>query len=120
MSEFVLILGKLFIMTGTTLLAYMFMEQSLEGQVNYLWFPTLLVCFVSYFTAEMFNEVFGMAISTILQCFIADEEMFEPDQRFAEGDLAQTVSKTQKEATSAAIVPEMDGVGPQGSAPELA
>ena len=108
MSEFVLILGKLFIMTGTTLLAYMFMEQSLEGQVNYLWFPTLLVCFVSYFTAEMFNEVFGMAISTILQCFIADEEMFEPAERFAEGDLADTVSKINKaSASSATIAPEV-------------
>jgi len=107
-SEFVLILGKLFIMTGTTLLAYMFMEQSLEGQVNYLWFPTLLVCFVSYFTAEMFNEVFGMAISTILQCFIADEEMFEPAERFAEGDLADTVSKINKaSASSATIAPEV-------------
>jgi choline transporter-like protein 2/4/5 len=103
-SEFVLILGKLFIMIGTTLLAYMSMERNLEGQVNYLWFPTLLVCFVSYFTAEMFNEVFGMAISTILQCFIADEEMFKPGERFAEGDLADTVTKINRAAAKDATV----------------
>ncbi|GMI20916.1 hypothetical protein TeGR_g11602 [Tetraparma gracilis] len=109
-SEFVLILGKLFIMTGTTVLAYMMMEQNFEGQINYLWWPTLLTCFVSYFTAEMFNEVFGMAISTILQCFVADEEMFKPEERFAEGDLATTVSKINKQHAAneggAAIHPE--------------
>lgn len=32
-------------------------------------------------------KVFGMAISTILQCCIADEEMFQGDDRFGEGDL---------------------------------
>lgn len=32
-------------------------------------------------------KVFGMAISTILQCCIADEEMFKGDDRFGEGGL---------------------------------
>eukprot|EP00520_Triparma_pacifica_P009555 CAMPEP_0118643798 /NCGR_PEP_ID=MMETSP0785-20121206/6584_1 /TAXON_ID=91992 /ORGANISM="Bolidomonas pacifica, Strain CCMP 1866" /LENGTH=738 /DNA_ID=CAMNT_0006535487 /DNA_START=75 /DNA_END=2291 /DNA_ORIENTATION=- len=109
-SSFVLIIGKLFIMTATTLLAYMAMEKQLEGQVNYLWIPTLLVCFISYFTAEMFNEVFGMAISTILQCFVADEEMFEVAERFAEGDLAKMIGKTNAMAKKdATIHPEKDG-----------
>ena len=97
-------------MIGTTLLAYIFMSENLEGQVNYIWFPTILVCFVSYFTAEMFNEVFGMAISTILQCFVADEEMFKPEDRFAEGDLAATVSKINKaHAEGATVHPESGG-----------
>ncbi|GMH50439.1 hypothetical protein TrRE_jg6437 [Triparma retinervis] len=80
-SSFVLIIGKLFIMTATTLLGYMAMQAQLEDAVNYIWLPTLFVCFISYFTADMFNEVFGMAISTILQCFVADEEMFEVSER---------------------------------------
>mmetsp|Transcript_1386 Transcript_1386/g.3082 ORF Transcript_1386/g.3082 Transcript_1386/m.3082 type:complete len:161 (-) Transcript_1386:44-526(-) len=108
-SSFVLIIGKLFIMIGTTLLAYMAMEQQLDGMVNYLWLPTLLICFISYFTAEMFNEVFGMAISTILQCFVADEEMFPVAERFAEGDLAAMIGKTNAAAKKGAVIhPEAD------------
>jgi len=44
----------------------------------------------------MFNEVFGMAISTILQCFVADEELFEGDERFAPSSLAGMVDSTQQ------------------------
>jgi choline transporter-like protein 2/4/5 len=108
-SSFVLIIGKLFIMIATTLLAYMFIEQNMDGDVNYIWIPTILVCFISYFTAEMFNEVFGMAISTILQCFVADEEMFEVAERFAEGDLASMIGKTNAAAKKGAVIhPEAD------------
>ena len=107
--SFVLIIGKLFIMIATTLLAYMFIEQNMDGDVNYIWIPTILVCFISYFTAEMFNEVFGMAISTILQCFVADEEMFEVAERFAEGDLASMIGKTNAAAKKGAVIhPEAD------------
>ena len=37
--------------------------------------------------SQIFNEVFSMAISTVLQCYIADEEMFEPADRSVEGAL---------------------------------
>lgn len=46
----------------------------------------------------MFSEVFGMGISTILQCFICDEEMFPPEQRFADGALRTTWQKTVQSA----------------------
>ena len=78
-------------------MAYTFMKESIGDQLHFLWWPTLLVCFISYFTAEMFNEVFGMAISTILQCFVADEELYEPNDRFASGDLGAMIKKTQVE-----------------------
>ena len=39
-----------------------------------------------------------MAISTILQCFVADEEMF-PNNRFADGSLSGCIKKTNKEAS---------------------
>ena len=42
-------------MTATTLLGYMAMQAQLEDAVNYIWLPTLFVCFISYFTADMFN-----------------------------------------------------------------
>ncbi|GMH74283.1 hypothetical protein TrST_g7085 [Triparma strigata] len=124
-SEFVLIIGKLFITVASTMVGYYFMKENMLNDLNGLWCPLLLIILFAYVTAEMFNEVFGMAIWTILQCFVADEEMFEPAERFAEGDLAACVSKTQKEAGAlgkggAEVLPvdggekKMDGVAPGG------
>ena len=62
--------------------------------------PTLLIGVVAYAVSEMFSEVFGMAISAILQCFVADEELFEADERFAPGSLAGTIDSTQKKYKS--------------------
>lgn len=45
-----------------------------------------------------------MAISTILQCFIADEEMFKGDDRYGEGDLAAKLNKAAKEEKNGAKV----------------
>lgn len=42
------------------------------------------------------DKVFGMAISTILQCFIADEEMFKGDDRYGEGDLGIMLDKAAR------------------------
>jgi len=80
-SQFVLIIGKLFITLTAAFAGYCYMEENLQDELNSMWLPLLLILLFSYVTAEMFNEVFGMAISTILQCFIADEEMFEPAER---------------------------------------
>lgn len=103
-SEFVLIIGKLFITVTATVAGYKYLEMNLIDQLNGLWCPTLLIILFAYVTADMFNEVFGMAIWTILQCFVADEELFEnPADRFCEGDLASVVGKTQKAALEAGI-----------------
>ena len=42
----------------------------------------------------MFSELFGMGIETILFSFIADEEMYKVEDRFAEGELMSTIQKT--------------------------
>jgi len=34
-----------------------------------------------------------MGIATILQCFVADEEMFSSDQRYGEGSLKNWVDR---------------------------
>ena len=46
----------------------------------------------------MFNEVWGMAMSTILQCFIADEEMYKSDKdaMYAGDSLKSTISNANK------------------------
>jgi hypothetical protein len=46
------------------------------------------------------SEIFGMGITTIMHCFIADEEMFAPDKRFADGALRTTWQKTVQAHTS--------------------
>ena len=35
-----------------------------------------------------------MTIETILCCFVADEEMFSPDKRFADGGLAEVIASS--------------------------
>ena len=52
----------------------------------------------------MFTEIFGMCIETILICFIADEEMFAPEQRFADGGLKTTMQKTAQ-ANQVSVAP---------------
>ena len=76
-SEFVLLLGKVFIVLSSTIGAYLYMDKMFANDLNGLYIATILTFFTSYATAEMFNEVFGMSISTILQCFVTDEEMYE-------------------------------------------
>lgn len=51
---------------------------------------------VAIITNHRCEKVFGMAISTILQCFIADEEMFKGDERYGEGDLAAMLDKASR------------------------
>jgi len=90
-SEIVLVLGKLIITLGTTWIAFMVFQGM--SDLNGPFFPALLVGILAYSVSLAFLEVFGMAISTILQCFVADEELLPPDRRFAEQELSDFVPK---------------------------
>ena len=76
-SNIVLLLGKLFIVVTSTLSGYLYMDYYYADQLNGLYVVTIAIFVTSLLTSGMFNEVFGMAISTILQCFVTDEELFE-------------------------------------------
>ena len=52
---------------------------------------------MSYFVGGIYLAIFDMSTSTILQCFIADEEMFGPNDRYAEKDLRRWLSDFQEE-----------------------
>lgn len=73
--------------------------------------PLIFTGILAYFTSAMFCEIFGMGIQTILLCFIADEEMFPPEKRFADGSLQSAVARTAQSAsgntssTSSKVVP---------------
>lgn len=92
-SGAILIIGKLFISSTTTALSYYLMSSLIADELSNLWGPTVLIFLMSYFVSDMFLDVFEMGISTILQCFIADEEMFDGDECFAEGDLQLWIDK---------------------------
>jgi hypothetical protein len=109
-SEIVLLLGKMVITLGTTFFAYTVLKgmDELNGAV----FPSLLVLILSYAVSLTFLEVFGMAISTILQCFVADEELLPPNMRFAEEELKKFVPQNDGKAANLAQVQGFNQVAP--------
>lgn len=106
-GDFVLFLGKIFIPLVTTFLCYLALGYFIGDSVHGLIGPLLIVFFLSFFVASLFVEVFGMAISTILMCYCADEEMFPPEERFADGALRGAIKKTQQSAADAKVGPEV-------------
>eukprot|EP00639_Heterosigma_akashiwo_P027300 CAMPEP_0194692160 /NCGR_PEP_ID=MMETSP0295-20121207/19546_1 /TAXON_ID=39354 /ORGANISM="Heterosigma akashiwo, Strain CCMP2393" /LENGTH=648 /DNA_ID=CAMNT_0039582349 /DNA_START=278 /DNA_END=2224 /DNA_ORIENTATION=- len=94
-GDFVLLLGKILIPMGTTFLAYLVLAYAYSDSLHGLYTPCVFVFLLAYFVALMFVEVFGMAISTCLQCFVADEEM---GGHFTNQDLGKAISETNEEA----------------------
>ncbi|KAG5189666.1 plasma-membrane choline transporter-domain-containing protein [Tribonema minus] len=80
-SELVAILGLILVPLASALAYYLAAQELMADKMHGLIGPTIIVGIIAFIVAHMFTQVFGMAISTILQCFIADEEMFEPGER---------------------------------------
>jgi len=114
-SEFVLTLLIVLIPMCTTFLAYCFFMSMTE--LNSVFGPTMFTFFISYFTAKKFTETFGMVITTILSCYVADVEMFEPEQRFAGGSLKSAVSSGNEAARKK---PKVGKVAPEPAKAEPA
>jgi len=96
-SGFVLVIGKLFISVSTTTVAYYLMVEYIADDLHSLAAPTILVFLIAYFLADMFLDVFEIGLSAILQCFVADEEMFDGADCYAEGNLQNWIDKYQKD-----------------------
>jgi hypothetical protein len=89
----------LFIPALTTFLAYLLMAYVVDTtQISGIIVPLIIVALLSYFIAGMFLEILGMGIETILLCFIADEEMFPPDRRFADHHVKTALQQTNQQA----------------------
>jgi len=95
-TEIVLIIGRLFIATLVVCVGYIYMDSELGNKVVSLAGPCVLILFLAYYISSMFLHLFNVATSTILQCFIADEEMFEGNERYAEGDLGDFIDKFEE------------------------
>jgi hypothetical protein len=130
----VFLLAQLLIPAATTFAAYIVIQLTVGDDISGILAPLIVTAILSYFTANMFNEVsapaaprpsllsprlpsvydslfllflffrfqvYGMAISTILQCFLADEELFpDKNDRYADGSLADTIDKINVQAKS--------------------
>lgn len=104
-GDFILTLGKVFISVFTTFIAYLALSAN-QGEINGFVSPLIFVFILSWFVASMFTEIFGMGIETILMCFIADEEMFEPEKRFAENGLRSTMQVTAQQHAAGKVAPD--------------
>jgi hypothetical protein len=88
---------QIFIASLTALLCYLSIIYTIDNDnLGGIIAPVFLCFLLAFWVASMFMEIFGMGIETILYCFIADEEMFTVENRFAEPDLVGTLHRAQK------------------------
>jgi choline transporter-like protein 2/4/5 len=87
----VVFVGKIFITTLTTGVAFFVLDYELREELYSSIGPLFFIVMASWFVSGMFMAVFDMAIAAILQCFVADEEMFGDSEMYAEGTLSQWV-----------------------------
>jgi choline transporter-like protein 2/4/5 len=99
-AEFVLLLGKLFVPCLTTIIFYVILAYTpYAGDINDIVSPSVFVFLLAYIVSNMFSEIFAMTIETVLLCYVADEEMFPLEKRFADGGLKSALQRTaQKHA----------------------
>lgn len=84
---------QFFVVLVTISGAYYAMDANIRSDLNSIVGPTFMTAVLAYYTGKMITGVFGMSITTILQCFVADEELFPPSQQFADNDLKSWVDK---------------------------
>lgn len=77
LSGAVHLIGFVCIMAGTVIIGY-FLVRAMHDEINPV-IPCISYLFMSYIVAKLFMNVFGLAVDTSLQCFIACEEMGDRD-----------------------------------------
>eukprot|EP00903_Cladosiphon_okamuranus_P016544 g15262.t1 len=86
-TDFVVFIMKLVIGLGTAGATYVFLQSFMKDELYSPMGPVLFAGVMAFYVASSFSALLGMTTLTILQCFIADEEMFEGDDRYARNDL---------------------------------
>ena len=95
-STIVMFVGKFFIACATTGAAYIYINREIGEDLYSLGGPCILIFIMSFFIGDMFLDVFDMSTSTVLHCFVADEEMFDGDECYAEGKLRDWLDDYEK------------------------
>lgn len=91
----------MFVPISTVFICYLCMAYGVSSSdISGIIAPLVFTFLLAYWISSMFTEIFGMGIETILFCYIADEEMFKLEDRFAEGELMSTIQKTAQAAHS--------------------
>eukprot|EP00554_Chaetoceros_debilis_P003401 CAMPEP_0194085270 /NCGR_PEP_ID=MMETSP0149-20130528/16925_1 /TAXON_ID=122233 /ORGANISM="Chaetoceros debilis, Strain MM31A-1" /LENGTH=672 /DNA_ID=CAMNT_0038768117 /DNA_START=64 /DNA_END=2082 /DNA_ORIENTATION=- len=96
-STVVLFVGKIFISSLTTAAAYIYIDREMAVELYSYAGPCILVFIISYVIGDMFLSIFDMSTSTILQCYVADEEMFDGDDCYAEHELRNWLNDFEEE-----------------------
>ena len=106
-AEFVMLLGKLFVPCLTTLIFYVVLAYTPYGdEVTDVVSPSVFVFVMAYLVSAMFSEIFAMTIDTVLCCYIADEEMFPLEKRFADGGLKSALQRAAQKNANKKTAPE--------------
>lgn len=104
----VIFVGKLFITTITCGIAYFAFDEYLEEELHSPWGPIVFIGLIGFFVGGMFMNVFKMGINTVLHCFVADEEMFDEDEMYAEGKLRKWIDESDEKL---ATETQLAGIG---------
>ena len=97
-SAAVLIVGKLFISSVVTVFGYYIIVEDIGTDLYSVGGPVCVIFLISYWVSDMFMDVLDIGIMTVLHCFIADEEMFQGDERYGEKSLIDYVDKHGSES----------------------
>ncbi len=87
------------------------MDRNIRSQLHSIVGPTVMTAILAFYTGKMITGIYGMAITTILQCFVADEEAC--GGQFAENDLKNWIDKhgAPTTANSSPARPARGGAG---------
>jgi len=96
-SSIVLSVGKLFVTIATAGLSYMVIDSQIGTELYSTGGPTAVIIVIAYFVGDMFMDIYEMSIATIIHCFVADEEMFEPHETYADEELRQWLDEYDEE-----------------------
>jgi len=119
-TSFLSLIGKVMVIALSGGTFVMVMQEHFPNEVKSLIMPTVLVCLIAAAVSIMFFEVFNMGTTVLLQCYIADEEMFkdDPEGCFAPMTLkAYLMSKKKKKKKKKGIQAKVGSKG-QGGAEE--
>merc|ERR1712146_606511 len=74
-------LGKVVIMSGTGVLGYFILNALNPNDLTSIVAPCLIFVMIGYCVGCMVMNVFAMSVDTVLQCFVADEELTKGSDR---------------------------------------
>ena len=89
-------IGRLLIVAAVTTSSYFIITASIGSELSSTYGPLFFIGAIAYFVADMFMDVYDMGVLTILQCFIADEEMFDGDECYADHELKTWINKWEE------------------------